>query len=116
MDELDGDRYYFMARREGVINVGGMKVHPEEVEAIMNRHPGVQMSRVRGRRSPIAGALVVADVVVRPSIGRGMSQVMVDEILGPCRQALPPRKVPVTLRQVSSLDLGGSGKLLRTSS
>ena len=30
---------YFAGRREGVINVGGQKVHPEEVEAVINRHP-----------------------------------------------------------------------------
>ena len=30
--ELHRDRYYFVGRRDGVINVGGLKVHPEEVE------------------------------------------------------------------------------------
>ena len=74
MVELRGDRYYFVGRREGVINVGGLKVHPEEVEAIINQHPCVQMARVRGRRSPITGALVVADVVVKPSVAQGLSQ------------------------------------------
>ena len=50
--ELRGDRYHFVGRRDGTINVGGLKVHPEEVEAVINRHPGVQMSLVRGRKSP----------------------------------------------------------------
>src|SRR5262249_12215951 len=45
--ELRGDRYYFVGRRDGVINVGGLKVHPEEVEAVINRHPGVRMSLVK---------------------------------------------------------------------
>jgi acyl-coenzyme A synthetase/AMP-(fatty) acid ligase len=31
MIELRGDRYHFAGRREGIINVGGLKVHPEEV-------------------------------------------------------------------------------------
>src|SRR5260370_1291762 len=35
------DRYYFVGRRDGMINVGGLKVHPEEVEAVINRHPRV---------------------------------------------------------------------------
>ena len=113
MLDLRGDRYYFVGRREGVINVGGLKVHPEEVEAIINQHPGVQMARVRGRRSPITGAIVVADIVVRPSAARGLSQAMKNEILDVCRQALPAYKVPVMLREVSSLDIAGSGKLVR---
>ena len=52
MVELRGDRYYFIGRKDGIINVGGLKVHPEEVEAIINRHPSVQMSLVSGRKKP----------------------------------------------------------------
>ena len=37
--ELRDGRYYFMGRRDGTINVGGLKVHPEEVESVINRHP-----------------------------------------------------------------------------
>ena len=53
MVELRGDRYYFVGRRDGIINVGGLKVHPEEVEAVINRHPSVQMSLVKARRNPL---------------------------------------------------------------
>ena len=70
MVELRGDRYYFVGRRDGVINVGGLKVHPEEVEAVINRHPGVQMSLVKARKNPFTGAVVVADVVVKFKPGR----------------------------------------------
>ena len=62
--ELRGDRYYFVGRRGGVINVGGQKIFPEEVENVINRHPAVRMSLVHGRRNPMMGALVVADVVL----------------------------------------------------
>src|SRR5438552_9936766 len=64
MVERRGDRYYFVGRRDGIINVGGLKVHPEEVEAVINAHPRVRVSVVRTRRSPITGALVIADVVL----------------------------------------------------
>ena len=56
--EVREGRYYFMGRRGGVINVGGMKVHPEEVEAVINTHPWVRMSLVKARRNPITGAVV----------------------------------------------------------
>ena len=52
------DRYYFVGRSGGIINVGGLKVHPEEVEAVINSHPCVRMSLVRSRRNPITGAVV----------------------------------------------------------
>jgi acyl-CoA synthetase (AMP-forming)/AMP-acid ligase II len=110
--ERRGDRYYFVGRREGVINVGGQKVHPEEVEAVINQHPLVQMARVRGRPSPIIGTLVVADIVVRPS-GQTMFAAMKEEILEACRRALPAHKVPAMLRDVASLEIAQSGKLVR---
>src|SRR6202035_2713595 len=59
MLELRGDRYQFVGRRGGIINIGGLKVHPEEIEAVINRHPEVRMSRARSRRSPITGAIVI---------------------------------------------------------
>src|SRR5580704_2495948 len=43
MVELRDGRYYFIGRRRGgIINIGGLKVHPEEVEAAINRHPSVR--------------------------------------------------------------------------
>ena len=44
------DRYYFAGRREGVINVGGQKVYPEEVEAVLTKHSAIRMARVWARR------------------------------------------------------------------
>ncbi len=111
MLELRGDRYYFVGRREGIINVGGQKVHPEEVEAVINQHQAVQMARVRARKSPITGAIVVADVVLKP--GSETLDAIRDDILDACRRALPPHKVPAMLTQVAALDVAESGKLLR---
>ena len=111
MVELRGDRYFFVGRREGVINVGGQKVHPEEVEAVINQHPAVRIARVRGRRSPITGAIVVADIVIHPS---GDFETISGEVLQACRNSLPPHKVPVMLRQVDRLDITGSGKIVRS--
>ena len=47
-----GDRYVFAGRKGGIINIGGLKVHPEEIEAVINRHPQVRMSLVRPKKSP----------------------------------------------------------------
>lgn len=115
MLELRGDRYYFVGRRDGVINVGGSKVHPEEVEAVINRHPQVRMSLVRTRKNPITGALVVADVVLKivPATGDEGTGTLEQEILQLCREALPRHKVPAAIRFVSSLPVAATGKLVR---
>ena len=117
MVELRGDRYYFIGRRDGIINVGGLKVHPEEVEAVINRHPSVQMSLVTGRKNPITGALVVADVVIKseswPHTADDAAQRLKSDILESCRCALPPYKVPAMVRFVPALKVAPSGKLAR---
>jgi acyl-coenzyme A synthetase/AMP-(fatty) acid ligase len=115
MVELRAGRYYFVGRREGVINVGGLKVHPEEVEAVVNLHPCVQASRVQGRPNPITGAIVVASVVIKPDSVRENSSFITirHEILKTCRKNLAPHKVPVMLQEVAMLDVAPSGKLVR---
>jgi acyl-coenzyme A synthetase/AMP-(fatty) acid ligase len=95
-----------------VINVGGLKVHPEEVEAIVNLHPNVRMSRVKARKSPITGAIVVADIVLEDSANPSFAKTR-DEILATCRQMLAAHKIPVTLREVAFLEINAAGKLLR---
>ncbi len=113
--ELRGDRYHFAGRRDGVINVGGLKVHPEEVEEVINRHPQVRMSLVTTRKNPITGALVVADVVLESPSGAAGNDVrkLHHDILRLCREALPSHKVPAAINFVAALAVAESGKLLR---
>ncbi len=115
--ELVAGRYQFRGRKSGVINVGGLKVHPEEVESVLNSDARVRMSRVLGRRNPITGAVVVAEVVLADGIDAaadptGAEQVRHD-LLNACRQHLARHKVPSTLRFVPALDLTPAGKLVR---
>lgn len=115
MLELRGDRYHFVGRRDGVINVGGLKVHPEEIESVINRHPAVRMSLVRTKRSPITGALVIADVVLqsgRQDTNRD-GRVLRDDILLLCRQTLSPYKIPSAINFIPELSIAESGKLQR---
>jgi len=112
-----GDRYHFAGRRDGIVNVGGQKVHPEEVEAVVNQHPGVRMSLVRARPNPITGAIVVADIVVAGDaavIGGAGAALLQDDVRAFCRAHLAPHKVPVSIRIVPNLDIAASGKLVRT--
>ncbi|GJD47471.1 2-succinylbenzoate--CoA ligase [Methylobacterium crusticola] len=110
VERRDG-RYHFVGRRGGIINVGGLKVHPEEVEAVINRHPRVRMSLVESRRNPITGALVAATVVLHP--GEAAPEAVKAEILAACRGALAPHKVPATLRVAEALAVTQGGKLAR---
>jgi acyl-coenzyme A synthetase/AMP-(fatty) acid ligase len=113
MVELRGDRYHFVGRRGGIINIGGLKVHPEEIEAVINRHAEVRMSCAKSRRSPITGAIVVADVILADGCDPGRGGEIRDKILADCRASLAPHKVPAMIKFVSSLDITAAGKLAR---
>ena len=114
MVERRGERYYFVGRRGGIINIGGLKVHPEEVEAVINRHVSVRMSRARSRKSPITGAIVVADVVLADGTGAERHETIRTEILRQCKDSLAVWKVPAVIRFVEQLDVTAAGKLART--
>jgi acyl-coenzyme A synthetase/AMP-(fatty) acid ligase len=110
MVALSDERYHFAGRRDGIINVGGQKVHPEEVEAVINSHPAVEMALAKARRNPFTGAIVVAEVVTKSGAG---DNALKEEILDLCRRALPAQKVPATIRFVPSIGVASSGKIDR---
>jgi acyl-coenzyme A synthetase/AMP-(fatty) acid ligase len=114
MVELEAGRYYFRGRKGGIINVGGLKVYPEEVESVLNADPRVRMSLVKAKRSPITGAVIVAEVVLMDTpADNGATELLKSELLDACRKNLAAHKVPALMRFVPNLELTAAGKLVR---
>jgi len=116
MLELRDGRYHFAGRRDGMINVGGLKVHPEEVEAVINRHPEVQVSLVRKKKNAVTGSLVVADVVLKVAAQTAQKHDMrelQEDIVLLCRESLSSYKVPAAINFVPALAVAESGKMIR---
>lgn len=111
--EIDGDRVLFRGRDSGVINVGGDKVHPEEVERTILSHPKVQLVRVYAKPNPITGALVAADIVPTPDAGD--AKLLRAEIKAYLDQRLDRHMVPAFMRIVADFDINSAGKLKRNS-
>ena len=92
-------------------------MHPEEVEAVINRHPRVQMSLVKSRKNPVTGAIVVAEIVLKPqpttSEAALENAAVKSEIMENCHRALAAHKVPAAIRIVPSLEVTPSGKVAR---
>ena len=94
-------------RRSLQINVGGLKVTPEEVEATLLRHPGVREVVVLGAPDPQRGEVVravICPVGTPPSIA---------ELRRFCRQQLAPHKVPRVWEFRDALPRSPLGKVLR---
>ena len=109
--ELRGDRYVFLGRRSGVINVGGAKLHPEELERFLAGHPAVAQAHVLAQPSPILGSLVVAEIVPAPG---APSDDLTRTLIAYCREHLPRHMVPGKVRIVETLPLSAAGKLSRS--
>lgn len=60
--EQDGEWIRVLGRRSEVINVGGEKVHPAEVESVLESMPGVAFATVHGEPNALVGNVVVARV------------------------------------------------------
>jgi long-chain acyl-CoA synthetase len=106
---LDKDGFLFLVgRKTAVINLAGRKVFPEEIEAVINRHPAVLESRVYGRLHPHLGEVVEADVVL------AQPDTDPEAIRSFCRAHLASFKIPTRLHVVSALPrTAATGKIPR---
>ncbi len=62
--ETDGEWVRILGRQSDIINVGGQKVYPAEVEAILLECPGVADALVYGESNPILGKVVCANLIL----------------------------------------------------
>ncbi len=106
----EGDRVVFRGRVDNVINVGGAKVRPEEIEAALLELPQVVDARAFAARNPITGELVGVELVLAE--GLRLDDVR-STIVAHAKQRLGGYKVPRVLRQVTALDASATGKKQR---
>ena len=106
---LDADGYFwFVGRRDDLINTFGYRVSPHEVERVLKQHPGVADCAAVGEEvSP--GKIVVAAYVV----GRPDSDLTPDHVIAYGREHLAEYKSPRIVYQVDDLPRTRNGKILR---
>ena len=87
---MDEDGYVFIVdRAKDMINVGGEKVYPREVEEVLHRNPAVADAVVVGVPDPDLGEVVKAYVALKPGHTCGA-----EELIGFLRPALAPSSCP----------------------
>ena len=88
---VDGDWIRILGRESEVINVGGSKVHPAEVESVLLGLDNVADVSVRGERHPLVGQIVTASVRLQSPEPPAQFRVRMRQY---CRERLPAYKVP----------------------
>lgn len=101
---------FLLGRSQTVINVGGMKCFPEEVERVLNSHPSILESRVYSAPHSIFGNIPVADVVLKNRVSEPPSP---SELMAWCKSQLSAYKIPLKISYVSSLPKTANGKIRR---
>jgi acyl-CoA synthetase (AMP-forming)/AMP-acid ligase II len=91
--ETKGDMIKVVGRTGDVINVGGLKFLPCEVEAAALGMPGVALVKAYGRRNPITGEHV--ELAAQPVAGADLSADALERYL---RVRLPPHMIPQRIR------------------
>ena len=107
IDKKEG-LFKFKSRKNELINIGGYKVNPSEVESMLLNIDGVQQVLVYGKKNSVLGYVLCADIVLAHN--SHMTEIDIREYL---QEHLQDFKIPRRIRFVDSMLLTRTGKLKR---
>lgn len=106
--DIENGLFRFKSRKNELINVGGYKVNPIEVEDSLRGINGVIDAHVFGRSNSVLGNILCADIVREGS--SSLSEVDIRNELKNCLQYF---KIPRRIKFVESLSITRTGKMSR---
>lgn len=107
---VDEEGYYYIVDRvKDMINVGGVKVFPKEVEHVLYEHPAVAECAVVGIPDERKGETVKAYIALKA--GYAPSDTLAEEIQQHCLRELAAYKHPREIEFVKELPKTASGKI-----
>jgi len=105
----DSDGYiHIVDRTDDLINIGGVKIYPREIEEVLQKHPAVHAVAATGIPSTMHHESIKAFVVPEPNMP--CTREILQEF---CRPVLADYKIPQTFVFVDALPQGATGKILR---
>jgi len=110
VEKVDESHFKFVSRKTEMINIGGYKVNPHEVEDEIKRIDGVVDAIVKARNNRITGNILVAEVKVKDNIDKMEKE---KEIIRVLESKLQSWKVPRIFTFVDDLELTRTGKKVR---
>jgi acyl-coenzyme A synthetase/AMP-(fatty) acid ligase len=109
--EVTEDGYIkIIGRNKEIINVGGEKVLPAEVESVILEIPEVVDCVVYGEKNPITGEIVVVDVVMKNGIDKKEAKKIIRKY---CKSKLDNYKIPTKINLVEKINFGERFKKIR---
>lgn len=108
---VDEDGYiYLTARKKEIIKVGGKRISPKEIEAVILEIPEVVDCTIEGVEDELLGEALKAILVIRSDNGR---ESIVEKIKQHCSQKLALYKVPQLFEFKEQLVIAATGKKVK---
>ena len=109
LGKIDSEGYYFLVdRSKDIINSGGLKVYPREVEEVLYKHPRVSLVAVVPVPDDYFGEVGKAYVVTKEG-----KEIVEEELIEVCKESLAKYKIPKSFEFIDSLPLSAAGKILK---
>ncbi|WP_301108074.1 AMP-binding protein [Sporosarcina sp.] len=109
--KLDEEGYlYYLGRIKELIKCSGYSVFPDDVEALLSKHPAISQSVAVGVPDPKRGENVKAFIVLKPDY-RGKTEPQ--EIIDWAKENMAAYKYPREVEFIDELPTTSSGKILR---
>ena len=109
--EVDGDYIRILGRKSELINVGGEKVYPQEVENIILKLNNVAEVRVYSKKNPIIGNMICADIRL---IKAEDKKEFISRLKYFCKQNMEKFKIPVKIEIVQNDQFNDRFKKVRS--
>ena len=113
MVEVDGDYLKILGRKSEIINIGGEKVYPAEVESVILEIEDIAEVTVYGEKNPIMGSIVAAKITLtKPNEN---TKAVIKRVKNHCREKLQAYKVPARIKIVNEKQYSERFKKKRSS-
>ncbi|MEM1221362.1 MAG: fatty acid--CoA ligase family protein [Verrucomicrobiota bacterium] len=100
VDQAADGSIRIIGRASAMINVGGLKVHPSEVETVLAEIQGIQSCQVFGKATAVSGNQVACQIIVSENHDLRMWKQIIRRH---CRGRLAPWKIPSTVEIISEV-------------
>ena len=107
--DKDAGIFKFKSRKNELINVGGYKINPVEIEFMLLGIEGVQQAFVYGKKNSILGNVLCADLKLQP--GCLLTEIEIKKLLS---GEIQDFKIPRRIRFVDNIAITRTGKLKRS--
>jgi long-chain acyl-CoA synthetase len=108
--ERNGDSLRILGRKSDIINVGGQKVYPAEVEEVICEMEGIADATVYGEKNQLLGNIVCAKVKLKK---QERTEELVRRLNAHCKTRLDKYKIPMKVTVSDDLQCDARSKKLR---